>query len=145
MRLHRYLDCLGESLSLSFSEHFHLLIWLNRKENWEMKIKTVLIMFLGCLKPKEWNPRVQVLHHKLPERAITFLCCFIAPKQHTQTVLDNYLLTEWNSDGYQDYFCFYFSLLQKVPNHYICKVRPISECSIDIHLILENKQICISL
>lgn len=32
LRLHRYLDCLGESLSLSFSEHFHLLIWLKRKK-----------------------------------------------------------------------------------------------------------------
>lgn len=117
LRLHRYLDCLGESLFLSFSEHFHLLIWLKRKKNSEMKIKTVFIMFLGCLNPKEGNPEVQVLHYKLPERAITFWYCFISPKQQTQTALDNYLLTEWNSDGYQNYFCFYFSLLQKVPNH----------------------------
>lgn len=58
------IHCLGNVFL--FSVRFHFLIWLKRK-NSEMNTQSVLIIFLGCLSPKEGNPGVLALDHKLPE------------------------------------------------------------------------------
>lgn len=60
LRLQRY--CLESGCCCLFffffpSVPFHFLIQLKGK-NSEMKTKTVLIIFLGCLNPKEGNPGV---------------------------------------------------------------------------------------
>lgn len=75
-----YQDCrdrlFREWFFFLFSVIFHFLIWLKRK-NSEMKTKTVII-FLGCLNPKEGNPGALALDCKLPEWENASLYCFMS-------------------------------------------------------------------
>lgn len=70
----------------------------------------------------------------------TFIVLYIPRAAH-----GDHWLTEGTSDGFHGDFCFCFTLLQKVPNHQICKVKSTSECYIDTPLIIKHIELCISL